>query len=39
MRIRDFRLQHELQSDFTNDVFAVEQLVGKNTVRLIDGRV
>ena len=39
MRIREFRRQHKLQSDFTNDVFVVEQLVGKNAVRLTHGCV
>ena len=36
VKIRD---QHKLQSDFTDDVFIVEQLVGKNAVRLGDGHV
>ena len=39
VRIREFRRQHKLQPDFTNDMFVVEQLVGKNAVKLTDGRV
>ena len=39
VKICEFRRQHKLQSDFTNDVFIVEQLVGKNAVRLINGCV
>ena len=39
VRIREFRRQHKLHPDFTNDMFVVEQLVGKNAVKLTDGRV
>ena len=37
MRIREFRRQHKLQSDFTNNAFVVKRLVENYAVSLADG--
>jgi ribosomal protein S17 len=39
VKIREQRRQHKLQPDFSHDSYEVVKLLGKNAIRLADGRV